>query len=434
MRPQALASPHPYLQILKKELVPALGCTEPAAVAYAAAKARSVLDSQPSRVSVEVSRNIFKNAMGVGIPGTEWVGLEIAAALGALAGDARQGLEVLRSVDASSAEEAQRFVLEKRVQVQIFPQDIKFYIAATVWGKEGRARVIIQDSHTNIIEMEKNSQILYHKEENFKQPAETGTDPSALSLEGIYAFISQTDAEELAFLQQAVELNETIAEEGLQHPYGLQVGKSIYESSRLGNTETSPADYAVALTCAAADARMSGAKIPVMTSCGSGNQGITATLPVIALARRLSLSRESLYKGLAMSCLVTIHVKSFLGRLSSLCGCGVAASIGSCCAVTYLLGGTLQQIRRAVQNMVADVSGMICDGAKAGCSLKIATAVTSAYRNAYLALRDLGAASSDGIVCEDVEETIRNLGILGTEGMAETDRVILSMMAPSKSL
>ena len=390
-----------YLSLLKEEIAPALGCTEPISIAYASAKAREALGEIPTRILVQVSRNILKNAMGVGIPGTDMVGLEIASSLGALGGDPNASLEVLHSITEETVSAAKKMVAEKGVEVALEPTEKKFFIRVTVYGPSGEAQTVIEDMHTNITYIMKNGVTLF-------------------------------DWKELRFLQQAVDLNRSIAQEGLSRPYGLQVGRSIYESMQLDENTEDVMDYAVALTCAAADARMSGSRMPVMTSCGSGNQGITATLPVVALAERKKLSEEMLYRGLAMSCLVTIHVKSYIGRLSPLCGCGVGASIGACCAVTYLMGGNLEQIKCAIRNVIADVSGVICDGAKAGCALKIATAVASAYRCSMLALRNISATPLDGIVSSDVEKTIRNLGQLGTDGMADTDRVILDMMVANR--
>ncbi len=358
------------------------------------------------------------------------VGLEIASSLGALGGDPNASLEVLHSITEETVSAAKKMVAEKGVEVALEPTEKKFFIRVTVYGPSGEAQTVIEDMHTNITYIMKNGVTLF---ENPSEGAAAAAGRGALvTIDGIYEFVKAVDWKELRFLQQAVDLNRSIAQEGLSRPYGLQVGRSIYESMQLDENTEDVMDYAVALTCAAADARMSGSRMPVMTSCGSGNQGITATLPVVALAERKKLSEEMLYRGLAMSCLVTIHVKSYIGRLSPLCGCGVGASIGACCAVTYLMGGNLEQIKCAIRNVIADVSGVICDGAKAGCALKIATAVASAYRCSMLALRNISATPLDGIVSSDVEKTIRNLGQLGTDGMADTDRVILDMMVANR--
>ncbi len=419
-----------YLSLLKEEIAPALGCTEPISIAYASAKAREALGEIPTRILVQVSRNILKNAMGVGIPGTDMVGLEIASSLGALGGDPNASLEVLHSITEETVSAAKKMVAEKGVEVALEPTEKKFFIRVTVYGPSGEAQTVIEDMHTNITYVMKNGVTLF---ENPSEGAAAAAGRGALvTIDGIYEFVKAVDWKELRFLQQAVDLNRSIAQEGLSRPYGLQVGRSIYESMQLDENTEDVMDYAVALTCAAADARMSGSRMPVMTSCGSGNQGITATLPVVALAERKKLSEEMLYRGLAMSCLVTIHVKSYIGRLSPLCGCGVGASIGACCAVTYLMGGNLEQIKCAIRNVIADVSGVICDGAKAGCALKIATAVASAYRCSMLALRNISATPLDGIVSSDVEKTIRILGQLGTDDMADTDRVILDMMVANR--
>lgn len=411
-----------YLDILKSELSPALGCTEPVAVAYAAARAQQALGIRPDTVEVQASRNILKNAMGVGIPGTDMVGLEIAAALGALAGDADAVLEVLHMVTPQDVEAAKAMRERGGVRVGKASTEKTLYIAATCRAGEAEACAVIEDRHTNVVRITRGDEVLYEKAD--ASGGEMDAQNTALDVESIFRFVTEAPMEELSFLRQAAEMNRTIAHEGLEGRYGLGVGRNVFESMQEGSLS----DYAVALTCAASDMRMSGGTLPVMTLCGSGNQGITATLPVIAAAQKLGKSEEDLLRALALSCLITVHVKRHIGRLSPLCGCGMGAAVGSCCGLTYLMGGGLHEIEGAIRNVIADVSGVICDGAKAGCSLKIATAVSSACRCSMLALHGSAAGNLDGIVCEDVERTIDNLGGLGAEGMAGTDQVILDMM------
>lgn len=414
------------LHILRQELAPALGCTEPVAVAYAAAKARAVLGKTPVRVQVQVSRNILKNAMGVGIPGTEMVGLEMATALGVIGGNSEAVLEVLAGITPEQIQEAEQFA---RGQVEVLQKETpkKLYIEVIAFAEDDSASVVIEDSHTNITRITHGRMTLVDR--GGCDILETGEcDKSCLSVDAIYEFVQQVDVGKLHFLDECIQMNWEIAQEGIHESHGLCVGKNIYESIRTQDPTEDMQNFIVALAAAAADVRMAGGTMPVMTICGSGNQGITATLPVIAAAIARKEDTETLYRSLALGCLITIHVKQYIGKLSPLCGCGMGSSIGVCCALTYMQGGGLRQIKSAINNMIADVSGIICDGAKAGCALKIATVIASACQCSLLALKDSSAGALDGIVAEDVESTIRNLGELGNRGMADTDRVILDMM------
>ncbi len=413
-----------YLDILREEIKPALGCTEPIAAALAVARAREALGAMPDSVRLRVSRNILKNAMGVGIPGTGMVGLEIAAALSCVAGRSDYGLEVLSGADEEDRARARRLAAQGLVQVEPKETDKKLYIEAELVKDAHTARCVIEDAHTHIALVTLDGSVL-EQGRTGAQHAGAASDHQ-MDVAGIYRFVTSVDVSAIAFLREAIEMNEAIAEEGLRSDYGMRVGKVLRGDGPIGDVPLK--DYAVAYTAAAADARMAGCTLPVMSTAGSGNQGLTATLPVVAVARRLNASEESLLRAQALSQLVTIHIKTHIGRLSPLCGCAIAASIGSCCAITYLLGGTQSALCRAIKNMIADISGLICDGAKSGCALKIATSVASAMQCAQLALAGAGAGCLDGIIAEDVEQTIQNLGSLGSLGMQATDRVILDMM------
>lgn len=411
------------IALIQEQIRPAVGCTEPGAAAYAAAVAAQTLGETPERLTVSVSRNILKNAMGVGIPGTDMVGLPIAVALGALCGDAGAGLAVLHNITDEDVAQAQKLVDAQGVQVCLSDHPQKLYIDVLAEAGEHSARTVIAGTHTNIIRIEKDGQCISTgdgAEENGAAGA-----GAELSLKEIDDFVRSVSSEKLNFLRECIDMNSAISQEGLEHPYGLGIGQSIYETLPENNSEE---NYALAVTCAAADARMGGCTLPVMSSCGSGNQGLTATLPVIAVARKRGLSEEDTFRALAYSLLVTIHVKQHLGKLFALCACSVGASIGTACALTYLDGGTLQQIGHCVDNVVADVSGVICDGAKAGCALKIATGVSSAFRGAMLAMKNRNASALDGIVGHDPEASVDNLGNLCNTGMLDTDRVILDML------
>ena len=411
------------IALIQEQIRPAVGCTEPGAAAYAAAVAAQTLGETPERLTVSVSRNILKNAMGVGIPGTDMVGLPIAVALGALCGDAGAGLAVLHNITDEDVAQAQKLVDAQGVQVCLSDHPQKLYIDVLAEAGEHSARTVIAGTHTNIIRIEKDGQCISTGDGAEESGAAGGG--AELSLKEIDDFVRSVSSEKLNFLRECIDMNSAISQEGLEHLYGLGIGQSIYETLPENNSEE---NYALAVTCAAADARMGGCTLPVMSSCGSGNQGLTATLPVIAVARKRGLSEEDTFRALAYSLLVTIHVKQHLGKLSALCACSVGASIGTACALTYLDGGTLQQIGHCVDNVVADVSGVICDGAKAGCALKIATGVSSAFRGAMLAMKNRNASALDGIVGRDPEASVDNLGNLCNTGMLDTDRVILDML------
>ena len=411
------------IALIQEQIRPAVGCTEPGAAAYAAAVAAQTLGETPERLTVSVSRNILKNAMGVGIPGTDMVGLPIAVALGALCGDAGAGLAVLHNITDEDVAQAQKLVDAQGVHVCLSDHPQKLYIDVLAEAGEHSARTVIAGTHTNIIRIEKDGQCISTGDGAEESGAAGGG--AELSLKEIDDFVRSVSSEKLNFLRECIDMNSAISQEGLEHPYGLGIGQSIYETLPENNSEE---NYALAVTCAAADARMGGCTLPVMSSCGSGNQGLTATLPVIAVARKRGLSEEDTFRALAYSLLVTIHVKQHLGKLSALCACSVGASIGTACALTYLDGGTLQQIGHCVDNVVADVSGVICDGAKAGCALKIATGVSSAFRGAMLAMKNRNASALDGIVGHDPEASVDNLGNLCNTGMLDTDRVILDML------
>lgn len=411
------------IELIQDQIRPAVGCTEPGAAAYAAAVAAHTLGAEPERLTVAVSRNILKNAMGVGIPGTDMIGLPIAVALGALCGDAEKGLAVLRNVSEQDVARAQQLVDAQRVHISLSDTEQKLYIDVLAETGEHSARTVIAGMHTNIVCIEKDGKSIRAQGNAEEQSA--GAAGMAITLQEIDEFVRSVPWEKLSFLQECIDMNTAIAQDGLSHDYGMSIGKSYHECLAENNSEE---HYALAYTCAAADARMGGSTLPVMSSCGSGNQGLTATLPVIAVARKRGLCQEELLRALSYSLLVTIHVKQHLGKLSALCACSVGASIGTACALTYMNGGTMQQIGHCIDNVVADVSGVICDGAKAGCSLKIATGVSSAFRSSMLVLKNHSVSVLDGIVGHDPEASVDNLANLCNAGMLDTDRVILDML------
>ena len=430
------------IELIKKEVKPALGCTEPIAVALAAAKAAEILtdrcpccgtawrESSGFNVAVEVSGNILKNGMGVGIPGTGMVGLHIAAALGAVCGKSEYGLEVLHDLCGSSVERAKELVNAGLVKVMHTETGHKLYVKVTISAGEGHsASAVIEDDHDNIVETCFDGTVLQcsQAQQQDNTADHRGTLDYKLTLKEIYDFASSVDFKDISFILESRDLNLKLAKEGLSGDYGLKVGKTISSDSYrevFGNDFMS---YAMALTAAASDARMAGCTLPAMSNSGSGNQGITVTMPVIAYALKYNVPEEQLARALVLSHLTAIHIKGYLGKLSALCGC-VIASTGASCGITYLRGGSYQHVCAAVKNMIGNITGMVCDGAKVGCAMKVASGVSSAIQSAVLAMDGTCISEHDGIIEKDIEKTIRNLGQIGSVGMQGADSMILDIM------
>lgn len=425
-----------YIDLLKSEVVPAFGCTEPIAVALAVAKAREVLQETPEQVELFLSPNIFKNGMGVGIPGTGMTGLPIAAALGAVYGKSSDCLEVLKGVDVKSVEQAKQMVKENRVKVGVKKDTEILYIEAICSGSNGDvAKAVITTRHSNISKVELNNEVLECSAEVNGVTNENSGKPGSvfvsLSIDEIFTFATSAPFSDIEFILQTVEYNLKIAQEGLANDYGLMVGKKLKKFVDSGVLSDDLMNNAMLLTAAASDARMAGCPMPVMSNSGSGNQGITATLPVYSTAKRLNAEPEKLARALVLSHLTAIHIKRYLGRLSALCGCVVAAA-GAGCGVCYLMGGGRKEMGYTIKNMIGNVTGMICDGAKEGCALKVSSGVGSAIQSALLALEGIVISSNDGIIEDDVEKTIQNLGEVGTKGMSHTDELLLQIMVSKK--
>lgn len=429
------------IELIRKEVKPALGCTEPIAVALAVAKSMEIIEdrceasapgwrmSASYRVRVEVSGNILKNGMGVGIPGTGMVGLHIAAALGAVCGKSCYGLEVLNDLDETSIHAAKKMVADEVVTVALAETDHKLYVKAIITDACGHsASTTIEDDHDRIVETAFGEEILTsaRKAESDTAP-QKGTLDYGLTVKEIFEFASSVAYEDIAFILESRTLNMALAEEGLKGPYGLRVGQAISASA---NREVFGEDflsYAMALTAAASDARMAGCTLAAMSNSGSGNQGITVTMPVIAYSIKYGTSDEQLARALVLSHLVAIHIKGYLGKLSALCGC-VIASTGSSCGLVYLRGGDYEQVCSAIKNMIGNITGMVCDGAKVGCAMKVASGVSSALQSAVLAREGVCISEHDGIIEKDIEKTIQNLGKIGSVGMQHTDNMILNIM------
>lgn len=408
-----------YLTLLREETLPAIGCTEPVAVALCAAEASACLLKEPYRLHLEVSPYILKNGMHVGTPGTAGLtGLDLACALGSLLPHPEKQMTILGDVSDEKLSKAKAIVQSGSVSVRSADTPYKVWVDVRIDAADGHwARAVIQGTHTHVLLVEKDGQPL---RTDRCQESES-RDMPAITLESVYAFATTVSQADLEFLDEIIRVNTRIACEGLARDYGLCVGRHLANSP-------DAAQQVIAVTAAAADARMSGCQLPVMTNMGSGNQGITASLPVIETAHLLGASREQLLRALAISELVAMEVKTHIGRLSALCGCSIAAAIGAASAMVFLRGGNFEQIAYAVNMMVGDVTGIICDGAKPGCALKIATAVSAAQRAAVLALSLEHTVQPYGIVSSDVEATIQNLGTLGRDGMGNANDVVLRMM------
>ena len=425
-----------YIDLLKTEVVPALGCTEPIAVALAVAKAREVLAEKPQQVELLLSPNIFKNGMGVGIPGTGMTGLPIAAALGAVYGKSSDSLEVLKGVDVKFVKLAKQMVKENRVKVGVKKGTEILYVEAICSGSNGNfAKAIITTRHSNISKVELNGDVLECNAEvsglTNENSGKLGSVFVSLSIDEIFNFATSVPLSDIEFILQTVDYNLKIAQEGLKNDYGLMVGKKLKKYVDSGVLSDDLMNNAMLLTAAASDARMAGCPMPVMSNSGSGNQGITATLPVYSTAVRLKADQEKLARALVLSHLTAIHIKRYLGRLSALCGCVVAAA-GAGCGVCYLMGGGSKEMGYTIKNMIGNVTGMICDGAKEGCALKVSSGVGSAIQSALLALEGIVISPNDGIIEDDVEKTIHNFGLVGSKGMVHTDELLLQIMVAKK--
>ena len=426
----SLSERQSILALLRKEVVPALGCTEPIAVALAAARAAETLGRTPERLYVEVSPNLLKNGMGVVVPGTGECGLGVAAAAGALAGKSALGLECLRDLDPQQAQQACAMAASDAVELALPDNDILLYCAVTAGAGTATARAELRDSHDNITRVWKDGVQIFGQDE-VGAAAGQGEDDGPLSLARVYDIAIHAPREELSFILEAARMNRSVAEEGLRKEYGLGVGRSMEDRIHRNILSDDMATFAIKLTAAAADARMAGVQMAVMSNSGSGNQGITCTMPVVACAVRLGKSDEELVRALIASHLTSIHIKHHLGRLSAHCGAMVAGTAAAC-GIVLLLGGGLPEMERTIRNMVGDMAGMICDGAKSSCALKVASAVSAGLQAAMLAMDGKSVPGREGIVDDDIEACIANLGRLGSSGMREADKVILDIMLKKK--
>ena len=415
------------IALIKREVVPAIGCTEPIAVALCVAKATETLGCHPENIKVFLSANILKNAMGVGIPGTDMIGLPIAVALGALIGKSEYQLEVLKDSNPEAVEAGKKMIESQCIDIALKENiEEKLYIEAVCTHGNDSATAIISGGHTNFVYISRNQDVLL--DNRTPASAEAQAAHVELTLRKVFDFATTAPLEEIEFILEARRLNKNAAERSFQGKYGHELGRMLRNSQTerniMGNNTFT---HILSYTSAACDARMAGAMIPVMSNSGSGNQGIAATLPVVVYAEDNHNSEEELTRALILSHLTAIYIKQSLGRLSALCGCVVAAT-GSSCGITYLMGGGYQQVMYAVQNMIATRTGMICDGAKPSCALKLTSGVSTAVMSAIMAMEQKCVTAVEGIIEENVNQSIRNLTKIGSEGMNETDKLVLDIM------
>lgn len=412
-----------YIQILKEELIPAMGCTEPIALAYAAAKAREVLGTFPENVHIGASGSIIKNVKSVIVPNTDHLrGIPAAAAAGIVAGKAEKELEVISEVSKEQIEEMKLFLENTEIVVEHIDQGATFDIVIDVWNADSHAKVRIANFHTNLIYIEKDGDVLL--DIPVKEDSDEGlTDRSLLDVESIWDFITTVDVEDISeLLKRQIDYNTAIAEEGLRNDYGANIGKVLLKT--YGDDVRTRAK---AMAAAGSDARMNGCELPVIINAGSGNQGITCSLPLLEYAREYQSSEDQIYRALALSNLIAIHQKTGIGRLSAYCG-AVTAGAAAGAGIAYLSGGNYKDVVHTVVNALAIVSGMVCDGAKASCAAKIAASVDAGILGYHMYLNGQQFYAGDGIITKGIEATISNVGRLGKEGMKETNEEVIKMM------
>lgn len=414
------------IALIQREVVPAVGCTEPIAVALCTARATETLGQRPEKITVMLSANILKNAMGVGIPGTGMIGLPIAIALGAIVGRSEYELEVIKDVTPETLEEGKAYVDEKRIDIRLKAGITeKLYIDVVCEAAGSKAEAVISGSHTNFVYISRDGKTLLDVKSAGGEDGDNG-DPE-LCMRTVYDFATTTPVDEIAFILKTRQYNLKAAEESVKGNFGHCLGKTIDRPLSHGIFGNSIFSHILSKTASACDARMGGAMIPVMSNSGSGNQGICATNPVAVYAMENENTEEELIRALTLSHLTAIYIKQSLGKLSAVCGC-VVASIGSSCGITYLMGGDYNRVCNSVKNMIANLTGMICDGAKPSCSLKIASGVSTALLSSLLAIEGRCVTAVEGIIDNDVDRSIRNLTRIGSETMNQTDEMVLDIM------
>ncbi|WP_231752005.1 MULTISPECIES: L-cysteine desulfidase family protein [Burkholderia] len=413
---------------LQREVTPALGCTEPVAIAFAAALAMRYLKEPIVEISGVVSENLYKNAMGVTIPGAGVSGVQFAAALGAFGGDAAQGLQVFKNITSKQVAQARRLIEEGRVSILAKATPDFIHVDLTLRSEVSKCRVISNGGHTNVTYLAVNDVVQISCNDAPHRNSELFEN---FTLREAFEFVQFEDFEHIAFMLDAAKVNEELSAEGKRQKYGMSVGRTFSEAISQGMLQDDLLSRIVVDATCASDARMGGAALPAMTNFGSGNQGIVATMPMVTVARYLKASLDDLARALTLSHLVAISIHARYTRLSALCAASTAA-MGAAAGMSWLFTRDFGTIGRAISNMVSDVSGIICDGASNSCAMKVSTAVTSAFKAVLLARNGIRASTSDGIVCDDVEETINNLCLLVTRPMTHTDKAIIRIMSAKR--
>lgn len=418
------------LKLIRREVRPAIGCTEPMMIALACAKAREILGTLPEKVTVKLSGNILKNAMGVGIPGSNgMVGLNAAIALGTICGKPDHGLEVIKEIAPEDIDRAKKFIAEHRCVVTQAPTVFEqIYAEVIATAGEERAKVILAKDFTNFVYLKHNSEVLLDERSTLATEHDRSHE-SELTIERIYEFATKCPLDELQFLLKGAYMNKEVAQNAFtpEANYGLNLGKMLKGTFEERMVGSSAMPRIVCYTTAACDVRMSGLPVPVMTNSGSGNQGIVVTVPVLVFAEETQCTEAKLIRALALSHLVNIYIRQLLGKMSAHCRCVVAAT-GAACGITFLMGGDLTQVGYAVKNQIAGSTGMICDGCKPSCVLKLAAAVSSAFQSAMMAIENICVASTDGIIEDDVDKSLENLASIGRDAMLEMDNMLLHIM------
>lgn len=415
--------------LMQREIIPAIGCTEPISVSLCVAKATEILGEVPDCIEVYLSANVLKNAMGVGIPGTGMIGLPIAIALGATIGKSEYELEVLRDLMPSDVETGKQYISENRIKIELKSNvDDKLYIEVNCFLKSQSSKAIIRGTHTQFTHIEKDGvPLLIKNTKTEENDSLLGESTETLTFKKVYDFATLSSIEELNFILEAAKMNREASQQSKNNNYGHNVANSIISERGRKMFGDNLHSKMISSTAGACDARMDGALIPVMSNSGSGNQGVAATLPVLTYAEEMESDEESLIRALIISHLSVIYIKQYMGRLSALCGC-VMASTGSSCGITYLMGGKYENVVYAAKNMIANITGMICDGAKPSCALKIASSVYTASLSALMAIENKVVTAQEGIIDEDIDKTIKNLALIGKSGMLETDKIVLDIM------
>ena len=418
------------IKLVKHEVLPALGCTEPISLALAAATATQYIDkNEISHIDAYVSPNLMKNGMGVTVPGTGMVGLAIAAAIGAIGGDAEAGLEVLKNITQQQIEQAKTMLNEHKVNVQMANNNTAIYSEANIYTRHDHVRVCIENSHTNVILIEKNGEIIFKADNQRQDDSKDVVIIKSMSVKQIYEFASQADFADIEFILHSAELNDALSQEGLRRDYGLSIAATLHEQTKNGLLADDLLSKVIIRTTAASDARMGGATLPAMSNSGSGNQGITATMPVVVVADYLEAMLEQLARALILSHTIAIYIHSKFPPLSALCAASTAA-MGSAAGMAWLLGkGQYEPVNMAICNMIGDLSGIICDGASNSCAMKVSTSVSSGFKAVLMALNRIRVTGNEGIVCDSVETSINNLGAIVSNSMKATDTQIIDIMS-----